>query len=246
VEDNLLGVLPLAGGSGSNPLTKVAGNPKFLFLRNIIPSKTVLEIYSALRRLRFHKRNHSRGSVGNGRGGDTSLGWFDKPVPRRLVATSQYPMLYCFYLLPLLNAVSGVMREYLPDYWREQAVVARRNRNMVIGSEYRDMHPPVFSTVTVNRNVIFRCHADGKNNSALACLMTFGHFSGGYLCLPRLRVAFNLRPGDVLLADNNEEQHGNIGPLVGERISLVAYLRDLSKGAAPRPILGPSYSIDGE
>jgi len=59
----------------------------------------------------------------------------------------------------------------------------------------------------------------------MACLAAFGEFSGGYLCLPRLRAAFRLQPGDILIADNNHEQHGNIGPLVGERMSVVAYLR---------------------
>jgi hypothetical protein len=247
IEDDLQGVL-MPMGSKSDTSTRL-GETKFLFLRNIIPPQTALELYKALSRLRFGKRNHSRRSVGSGKGGDVSLGWFDKPVPRLLGATCRHRVLYSFHLVPLLNALSGVIRDYLPDYWRGQASVARRNKNMVIGSEYWDpnriaffhpnvlgkenappnpftVYPPVFSTVTANKNVIFRCHVDPKNNSALACLMAFGDFAGGYLCLPRLNVAFNLRPGDLLLADNSEEMHGNIGPLVGERISLVAYLRE--------------------
>jgi hypothetical protein len=84
---------------------------------------------------------------------------------------------------------------------------------------------PIFSTLTINRSAIFRSHADAKNESGLACLTALGSFAGGDLCLPRLRVAFRLRPGDVLIADTNREQHGNIGPLVGDRISVVAYLR---------------------
>jgi hypothetical protein len=48
--------------------------------------------------------------------------------------------------------------------------------------------------------------------------------------LPRLRVAFRLRPGDILIADTNREQHGNVGPIAGERISVVGYLKDLSGG----------------
>ena len=78
-----------------------------------------------------------------------------------------------------------------------------------------------------NRSAIFRSHCDAKNEGGLSCLMAFGRFTGGDLCLPRLGVAFRLRPGDVLIADNNREQHGNIGPLLGERISVVSYLHDL-------------------
>jgi hypothetical protein len=49
----------------------------------------------------------------------------------------------------------------------------------------------------------------------------------GYLCLPRLRVAFDILPGDLLIADTNHEQHGSISPRTGTRISVVAYLREL-------------------
>ena len=92
-----------------------------------------------------------------------------------------------------------------------------------------EMAPEIFSTVTINKNVLCRSHADGNNESRLSCLMAFGEFQGGYLCFPRLRVAFDVQPGDVLIADTNHEQHGNIGPLFGERVSLVCYLRDLRK-----------------
>ena len=84
---------------------------------------------------------------------------------------------------------------------------------------------PIFSTLTINRSALFRSHADAKNESGLACLTAFGRFAGGDLCLPRLRVAFRLRPGDLLIADTNREQHGNIGPLAGDRISVVSYLK---------------------
>jgi hypothetical protein len=82
--------------------------------------------------------------------------------------------------------------------------------------------------VEINKGVLYQSHADAENEGGLACLAAFGDFDGGYLCLPRLRVAFDLRPGDLLIADNNREQHGNIGPLLDDRLSVVAYLRDLS------------------
>jgi hypothetical protein len=37
-----------------------------------------------------------------------------------------------------------------------------------------------------------------------------------------------LQPGDVLMADTVNEQHGNVGLLSGQRISVVAYLRSMA------------------
>ena len=48
-----------------------------------------------------------------------------------------------------------------------------------------------------------------------------GDFSGGELVLPRFRIAFALRPGDLLIFDA-EEVHGNL-PIIGERVSLALY-----------------------
>jgi hypothetical protein len=85
----------------------------------------------------------------------------------------------------------------------------------------------MFSTITVNKSALFRCHADGNNlPGALACLSAFGNFAGGDLCFPRFGISCPIEPGDLLIGDNAFEQHGNIGPLSGERISIVAYMRD--------------------
>ena len=88
---------------------------------------------------------------------------------------------------------------------------------------------PIYSALQINKSTLFQSHADAKNEGGLACLTAFGKWAGGEFCLPRLRVAFPLQPGSVLIADNNNEQHGNIGPLVGNRISVVAYLRAMKK-----------------
>ena len=79
VEDNLLGELREVSSNSNSG--KPATIPKFLFLKNALPQKTVLELYPALSRLHFRKRNHSRLSVGLGKGGDTAMGWFEKPYP---------------------------------------------------------------------------------------------------------------------------------------------------------------------
>jgi hypothetical protein len=85
----------------------------------------------------------------------------------------------------------------------------------------------MFSTVTVNRTALFRAHEDGSNlPGGLACLAAFGDFAGGDLCFPRFGVSCPIEPGDLLICDSSQEQHGNIGPLSGQRISIVAYMRD--------------------
>jgi hypothetical protein len=57
-----------------------------------------------------------------------------------------------------------------------------------------------------------------------------GDYTGGYLIFPELRIAVNVRPGDLLLVNNHEIIHGNT-PIVlnypeAERISLVCYFRE--------------------
>ena len=85
----------------------------------------------------------------------------------------------------------------------------------------------MFSTITVNQTALFRAHEDGNNLAgSLSCLAAFGNFSGGELCFPRFGVSCPMEPGDLLIGDTNRELHGNLGPLTGSRISVVAYMRD--------------------
>ena len=152
-------------------------------------------------------------------------------------------MAYHFALLPLLNAMNNLMAAHLPAYWNAQAQAARQNGHMTVGAEWMDaasmsfhrpnflgrrkclLAPPVFSTITVNRNIVCDAHRDARNQAGLACLTAFGQWEGAELCFPRFAVAFHMRPGDLLMADTGRELHGNVAPLVGTRISVVAYLR---------------------
>ena len=85
----------------------------------------------------------------------------------------------------------------------------------------------MFSTITVNQAALFKSHEDGNNlEGTLACLAAFGSWSGADLCFLRFGVSCPLEPGDLLIGDTNREQHGNLGPLFGQRISVVAYMRD--------------------
>jgi hypothetical protein len=231
----------------------VDGETKFLFLKSVIPPRFCGEIYSTLREFRCDpvKSSHRAALKGSRAGEHVLMGFVrDKITKRARYSKSMWPHLlrgYLFTISPLLNAMSVLVREHLPDYWGQQVEAASRNGRCVIGAEYGNpdwpfvLRPqmlgvracplvaPIFSTVTINKAVRFPSHSDSKNEGGMACLIAFGNFANGDLCLPRLGVAFRLRPGDVLIADNNREQHGNVGPTAGVRISVVCYLKDLSK-----------------
>ena len=68
-----------------------------------------------------------------------------------------------------------------------------------------------FSTVELNRNIIFKTHEDKRNApGALICITTLGHYVGGRLVFPRYGYSAELAPRDLLICDNNKELHGNI------------------------------------
>ncbi len=82
-----------------------------------------------------------------------------------------------------------------------------------------------FSTVELNRNIIFKAHEDGGNvRGTCVCMTALGDFVGGRIVFPRYGYSAEVEHGDVLICDNNKELHGNLGPIVGERFSVVAFL----------------------
>jgi hypothetical protein len=90
---------------------------------------------------------------------------------------------------------------------------------------YHFLGTRAFSTITLNNNILFGAHDDGRNvPDTLSCLTALGDYAGGTLCFPRLGVSFKLRPRDLLIADTNVEYHGNVGHISGERYSVVAYM----------------------
>jgi len=80
----------------------------------------------------------------------------------------------------------------------------------------------VFSTIYLAMNFRTAYHHDSGNlKGVMTALMPMGQFTGGELVLPRWRIAFALRPGDLLLFDP-QQLHGNL-PFVGERLSAAFY-----------------------
>jgi hypothetical protein len=138
-------------------------------------------------------------------------------------------------MTPLFEAIDSHFAEQVPDRYRQQLAVAR--------ATHPDWRIPgtAFTTVTVNNTYSTGVHQDAgdlpEGFSTLAVARR-GAYTGGHLVLPRYRVAFDMRDGDLLLFDAHE-WHGNTNmwcphtdvplykpcPEGCERVSLVTYYR---------------------
>jgi len=91
-----------------------------------------------------------------------------------------------------------------------------------------------FSTIEFNHNIVFKSHEDGNNvEGTCVCIATLGSFAGGRLIFPRYGYSASLENRDLLICDNNLEQHGNLGPIVGDRFTVVAFLHNSVIGRVP-------------
>lgn len=130
----------------------------------------------------------------------------------------------CF---PFMKSLNRGYKYLLPWRWSNQRAAADK-----IDSRFL-VPDTVFTTITVNKSFRTAAHRDaGDFSDGLSNLLVVGSgdYTGGYLVFPELRVAVNVRPGDLLLVNNHEIIHGNT-PIVlnnpdAERISLVCYFRE--------------------
>lgn len=158
-------------------------------------------------------------------------GWFDRypriPYGRATSYTQNNPDKFKM-AFPFLQSLARGFEELLPIRYNNQLEAARKidPRLCVPGTP--------FTTITVNKTFRTACHRDaGDLSSGLSNLLVLsnnGNYSGGYLVFPEVRIAVNVRPGDLLLVNNHEIIHGNT-PIVlndeeAERISLVCYFRE--------------------
>src|SRR5208283_797844 len=196
-----------------------------------------------------------RSANGQPRGRKLTLGWLPQIGGRskrsgyynvRTAATLAYPDLV-IALFPLLRNMDELLRDNLPEYYSYaggvgltmqrpegekddlRRIEVDRKRRIIEGLDPWDwtytIRSSVFSTVELNRNIIFKAHPDLHNvDGTCVCITTLGSFAGGRLVFPRYGYSAKLAPRDVLVCDNNKELHGNVGPIVGERFSVVAFL----------------------
>lgn len=115
----------------------------------------------------------------------------------------------------LIKQMDRLYREHLPLAYAQQArAIGRFPQCRLLET--------VFTSIYVGRNFRTAYHRDANNLAgARTCLFPTGNFAGGELVLPRFRIAFAFRPGDVLFFDP-DQVHGNL-PFTGERISMALY-----------------------
>lgn len=139
----------------------------------------------------------------------------------------------CF---PFTRKLNSEFKRLLPTRWGNQNEETQNiDKKFLIGED------TVFSTITVNtttpeRNARMAYHRDkGSSNSGFSNLTIVSEegreWQGGYLVIPEVGVAINVRCGDLLLIDNMNLIHGNT-PITGVdgndflRMSMVFYLRE--------------------
>jgi hypothetical protein len=211
------------------------GRTKYLFLRKILPSSYVIEVTEHLRHLRYTDSKHSlRACLQGSQGGYLNFGWTNKPKVRLFEDSKHLPVTHNFVLSLLVLRLGDLIERHLPHDWKEATEAANKNGHRLMGSiagppdvPFFSAENPIFSSVVVNKDTICRSHVDARNASGLGCMTVFGKFKYGEFCMPRLGLIFDVQPGDVLIADTNNEQHGNLDGRDGERISVVAYLKKI-------------------
>jgi hypothetical protein len=158
-------------------------------------------------------------------------GWFDR-YPRipygRATAYTQNSFDKFKLSFPFLQTLDRGFAELLP-----QRHAAQRDAADKIDPAFL-VPQTVFTTITVNKTFRTAAHRDAgdftNGLSNLLVLSNNGNYTGGYLILPEVRIAVNVRPGDLLLVNNHEYIHGNtpieLQDETAERVSLVCYLRE--------------------
>lgn len=80
----------------------------------------------------------------------------------------------------------------------------------------------IFTTCTVNHNFQTLPHTDKGNFRGRSIILVLGNFTGGELHVGD--ELFNLKDRDIMLLDGNKIHYNE--PIIGERISLVCYIRE--------------------
>lgn len=160
------------------------------------------------------------------------IGWFDRHDPKVGVVVcrqSRWSLDEPEVLataLPLVEWVDYLFSLHCPKEYAAQLAAVES-----IAAAFRMSGG--WANLTVNVNARTAVHKDkGGVRGGTAALLASGTFDGGHLLLPRYKLAFDVREGDVLIFDPHEP-HGN-APVSGERLSVVIYARErLSECSAP-------------
>ena len=105
----------------------------------------------------------------------------------------------------VFNEVNGLLKEYMPERWE-----LLNERFSKVADERYNLFGTVFTSFTINYNFQVARHIDGANadkGMAVLSALDNGSFEGFEFVMHPLRLAFNLRAGDLFIGDNNEIEH---------------------------------------
>ena len=219
----------LTSGHVSSPLTVSTigrtedGRTRFVFVRNVIKQGLQELAESTIGRVGYDAKRSNRAAVRGQDGREALWGFMEADKFRSeagMTALTVKHLERFIEALPFITAVDQAFHKYWPEAYEYQQRLAKAVSKYVIPGTG-------FSSLTINGgNVLTRTHEDeGNAIGTVSCLTQLGEFSGGHVCIPRFGVMFESQPGDLLIADIRDEPHGNIGPIVGERIACIFYLR---------------------
>lgn len=218
---------------------KPDGSPLLKLRKNAIPVDLYHECLPALREAATwtNNRGYASGLEAQDGGGYTPvrsgiIGSWDRDGGRtpycRLTAFNLHNSKLFDTVRPLITAIDEQFMELMPDRHQAQMEYVRKTHD-----DYT-INGTAFTTVTVNKNFQTSVHKDAgdlKAGFGVMSAWTSDNYDGGYTIFPKYGVGYDLRKGDVVMADVHE-WHGNSGIRrhrgTGsmERISLVFYYRE--------------------
>jgi hypothetical protein len=105
----------------------------------------------------------------------------------------------------VFHEVNELLKQYMPDRWK-----LLNDRFSQVADERYNLFGTVFTSFTINYNFQVARHIDGANSDkgmAVLSALDNGTFEGFEFVMHPLRLAFNLRHGDLFIGDNNEVEH---------------------------------------
>lgn len=198
-------------------------------------------------------KDNTRPMVKQQRVGGDLVFWYLKPRSSRedyFHAPTRDVLPYAMTLTPLARDMQNALQTHLPDYyqfhmwqasklvlppdevfvqkpWKVESFQQEQLKKLAASGWGLIPGANAFSTLTLNKTLLFGAHDDGSNMPyTLSCITALGDFAGGYLTFPRLGVGFDIfQPYDVLISDTNYEHHCSGRIVVGKRYTIVAYLQ---------------------
>ena len=125
---------------------------------------------------------------------------------------------------PYIKYISDIFKNVCPERWQaQQDMITKTSNDFYIKGT-------VFTTITINRNFRTAIHTDKgdlKEGFGNLGVLQAGNYEGGFTVMPKYKIGFDVRSGDVCFFDVHEF-HGNT-PIEAkgkyERISIVCYYR---------------------